>query len=220
MQPKITLSMQKTILLLLVLIIASPLFGQKKLKKELDSITTTERAEEFIKNHKNRGNKIITFNEEKHKTRLAKEILKMGKGGSKVIKNEIENIHYKVIEKNKITYYRVSYIRLDGSKMSITDIDKLRPELISKIKRGVPFKDLALKYSMDANRKQGGDSGWITNGDMLPEFEAKVMNDTHNIEDVFEVNVESNKWYYVVQKTHDKKNITEVKVLKVVESKR
>lgn len=212
--------MQKTILLLFLILTASPIFSQRKLKKELDSITTTERAEEFIRSKKNRANKIITFNEEKHKTRLAKEILKMGKGGSKVIKNEIENIHYKVIEKNKIVYHRVSYIRLDGAKMSITDIDKLRPQLISKIKQGVPFKDLALKYSMDSNKKQGGDSGWITNGDMLPEFEEKVMNDSYGVDDVFKVNVESNKWYYVVQKTHDKKSITEVKVLKVVENKR
>ena len=212
--------MQKTILLLLLFLTASPIFSQRKLKKELDSITTTERAEEFLRTHKKRGNKIITFNEEKHKTRLAKEILKMSKGGSKLIKNEIENIHYKVIEKNKIVYYRVSYIRLDGSKMSIADIDKLRPRLISQIKEGVPFKDLALRYSMDSNKKQGGDSGWITYGDMLPEFEAKVMNDNYAVDDVFEVDVESNKWYYVVQKTHDQKNITEVKVLKVVESKR
>ena len=212
--------MQKTILLLLLFLTASPIFSQRKLKKELDSITTTERAEEFLRTHKKRGNKIITFNEEKHKTRLAKEILKMSKGGSKLIKNEIENIHYKVIEKNKIVYYRVSYIRLDGSKMSIADIDKLRPRLISQIKEGVPFKDLALRYSMDSNKKQGGDSGWITYGDMLPEFGAKVMNDNYAVDDVFEVDVESNKWYYVVQKTHDQKNITEVKVLKVVESKR
>lgn len=212
--------MQKTILLLLLFLTASPIFSQRKLKKELDSITTTERAEEFLRTHKKRGNKIITFNEEKHKTRLAKEILKMNKGGAKLIKNEIENIHYKVIEKNKIVYYRVSYIRLDGSKMSIADIDKLRPRLISQIKQGVPFKDLALRYSMDSNKKQGGDSGWITYGDMLPEFEAKVMNDNYAVDDVFEVDVESNKWYYVVQKTHDQKNITEVKVLKVVESKR
>lgn len=205
---------------MLILAFSLSTFAQKKSKIELDSITNTERAEQFLEEHKSRKNKIITFNEEKHKTRLAKEILDMNQGGTKVIENEIENIHYKVIEKQKKRYYRVSYIFLDGTKMSMVEIDALRPKLVAQIRNGVPFKDLASQYSMDSNRKKGGDSGWITYGDMLPEFEAKVMNDTHQVDDVYLVNVESNRWYYVVKKTYDKKDITEVKVLRVVESKR
>jgi parvulin-like peptidyl-prolyl isomerase len=114
----------------------------------------------------------------------------------------------------------VSYILLDGKEFSISSIEKLRPQIIAKHERGVSFKDLALQYSMDNNKKRGGDSGWFTYGDMLPEFEQQVMNDEHQKDDIFTVNVESNQWYYVVKKTHDKKSITEIKVLKVVESTR
>ena len=46
------------------------------------------------------------------------------------------------------------------------------------------------------------------------------MNENHQKDDIFTVNVESNQWYYVVKKTYDKKSITEIKVLKVVESTR
>jgi len=212
--------MRKITVLLFLLLLSYSGFSQKKLKKELDSITTTERAEKFLEEFNSRKNKIITFNEEKHKTRLAQEILDMNMGGTKVIRNEIENIHYKVIEKNSIIYYRVNYIFFDGTKMPISEIEMIRPKIKAQINEGIAFKDLASVYSMDSSSKRGGDSGWITHGDMMPEFEEQVMNDNHQMNDVFFVNVESNRWYYIVQKAYDKKSITEVKVIKVVESKR
>lgn len=212
--------MQKYTLLILLFLLSFSISAQKKLKKELDSVTTVERAQRFINSTNGWKNKIITFNEEKHKTKLSEDLLNLSNGGHKVIRKETENIHYKVLEKNEIIYYRVSYILLDGKEFSISSIEKLRPQIIAKHKRGIPFKDLAIQYSMDNNKTRGGDSGWFTYGDMLPEFEQKVMNDNHQVDDIFTVNVESNQWYYVVKKTYDKKSITEIKVLKVVESKR
>ncbi|MCB0461744.1 MAG: peptidylprolyl isomerase [Flavobacteriaceae bacterium] len=212
--------MLKYSLLVIAFLLSFSISAQRELQKELDSVTTIKKAQRFIDSKNGRKNKIITFNEEKHKTKLTEELLKLSNGGHKVIKREGENIHYKILEKNEITYYRVSYILLDGKELSISSIESLRPQIIEKHKRGVSFKDLALQYSMDKNRKRGGDSGWFTYGDMLPEFEQQVMNDTHQKDDIFTVNVESNQWYYVVKKTHDKKSIKEIKVLKVVESTR
>jgi len=212
--------MLKYTLLVIIFLLSFSTSAQRKLQKELDSVTTIERAQRFINSKNGKKNKIITFNEEKHKTKLTQELLKLSNGGHKVVKREDENIHYKILEKNEIIYYRVSYILLDGKEFSISSIEKLRPQIIEQHERGVPFKDFALQYSMDNNKKRGGDSGWFTNGDMLPEFEQQVMNDKHQKDDIFTVNVESNQWYYVVKKTHDKKSITEIKVLKVVESTR
>ncbi|PTM10459.1 MAG: hypothetical protein DA407_03670 [Bacteroidetes bacterium] len=212
--------MQKHILLILIMSLSFGVSAQKRLQNELDSVTTVEKAQRFINSIDGRKNKIITFNEEKHKTKLSQELLNLPNGAHKVVRKEGENIHYKVLEKNEIIYYRVSYIYLDGKQFSISSIEKLRPQIIEKHKRGIPFKDLAIQYSMDSNKTRGGDSGWFTYGEMLPEFEQQVMNDKHQIDDLFTVNVESNQWYYVVKKTHEKKNITEIKVLKVVESKR
>jgi hypothetical protein len=212
--------MLKYALLVIIFLLSFNTSAQRKLQKELDSVTTIERAQRFINSKNGKKNKIITFNEEKHKTKLTQELLKLSNGGHKVVKREGENIHYKILEKNEIIYYRVSYILFDGKEFSISSIEKLRPQIIEQHERGVPFKDLALQYSMDNNKKRGGDSGWFTYGDMLPEFEQQVMNDKHQKDDIFTVNVESNQWYYVVKKTHDKKSITEIKVLKVVESTR
>lgn len=212
--------MLKYTLLVIIFLLSFNASAQRKFQKELDSVTTIERAQRFINSKNGKKNKIITFNEEKHKTKLTQELLKLSNGGHKVVKREGENIHYKILEKNEIIYYRVSYILLDGKEFSINSIEKLRPQIIEQHERGIPFKDLALQYSMDNNKKRGGDSGWFTFGDMLPEFEQQVMNDKHQKDDIFTVNVESNQWYYVVKKTHDKKSITEIKVLKVVESTR
>lgn len=212
--------MLKYTLLVIIFLLSFNTSAQRKFQKELDSVTTIERAQRFINSKNGKKNKIITFNEEKHKTKLTQELLKLSNGGHKVVKREGENIHYKILEKNEIIYYRVSYILLDGKEFSISSIEKLRPQIIEQHERGIPFKDLALQYSMDNNKKRGGDSGWFTFGDMLPEFEQQVMNDKHQKDDIFTVNVESNQWYYVVKKTHDKKSITEIKVLKVVERTR
>ncbi len=212
--------MKRLIHTLLICLFPTLIFAQNDIRKDLDSISSTEQATAYIKSLRDGNNKIITFNEEKHQTELAREIFKMGKGSTKVFKSEIEDVHYKVIEKREIPYYRVNYIMLDGNEMRIKDINSLRPRLIKEINKGTAFNVLASRFSMDQNRFKGGDSGWITHGDMLPEFEERVMNDTYNVDDVFLVNVESNRWYYVVQKTHEKKNITEVKVLRVVEAKK
>jgi hypothetical protein len=212
--------MQKVAVLILLFSLSFSVSAQKKFPKELDSVTTVEKAQRFINSKNGRKDKIIPFNEEKHKTRLLEELLKLPNGGHKVLRKEGENIHYKVLEKNEIIYYRVSYIMLDGKEFSISSIEKLRPQIIAKHRLGILFKDLATQYSMDKNKTRGGDSGWFTFGDMLPEFEQHVMNDSHQVNDIFTVNVESNQWSYVVKKTHDKKSIPEIKVLKVVESTR
>ena len=209
--------MLRTILLLITLLFTFSSNAQEKLTQELDSIATVEQALEFLESNGVKQNKIITFNEEKHKTKLSQELLKLDKGGSKVVNKDFEKIHYKVLEKNNIFYYRVNYVFLDGKKMSLEDVDKLRPRIIAKLKAGVPFKDVANEYSMDKNKTRGGDSGWFTYEEMPVEFEGKVMNEMYQIGDIFLADVRSNQSYYVIKKTYDKKSITEIKVLKVIE---
>ena len=53
--------MQKYTLLILLFSLSFSISAQKKLKKELDSVTTVERAQRFINSTNGRKNKIITF---------------------------------------------------------------------------------------------------------------------------------------------------------------
>lgn len=191
--------------------------AQKKLKKKLDSITTTERAEAFLETHKNRKNKLITFNEEKHKTRLAQELLEMNRGASKMVKGEIERVHYKIIEKNRVPHFRVSFIYLDGKIMPLKEINQMRTKIISQYKNGASFSKLAKAYSMDRSAKQGGDLGWTTYGELTPEFEAAATDSGKNVDDIYTIDLTSEQKYYVVLKTHEPKDIIEIKVLKAVE---
>ena len=212
--------MLRTILLLITLLFTFSSTAQEKLTQELDSIATVEQALEFLESNGVKQNKIITFNEEKHKTKLSQELLKLDKGSSRVVNKDFGKIHYKVLEKNNIFYYRVNYVFLDGNKRTVLDIDKLRPRIIAKLKAGVPFKDVANEYSMDSNKTRGGDSGWFTFKEMPFEFEQEVMNETHQVGDIFLADVRSDQSYYVIKKTYDKKSITEIKVLKVIEPKK
>lgn len=94
---------------------------------------------------------------------------------------------------------RVSYIYLDGSKLSNSEIDKLRKKIISAYKSGKPFADLANQYTMDLAKD--GDLNWFDQGMMVQVFEDAVL--AHKKGDIFMVDIPDKKWYYVVLKTFD-----------------
>ena len=209
--------MLKITTLFLVLLSISTLSAQTDFEKQLDSIQDENQATSFIQTNKSKKGQIITFNKEKHNTTFAQDMFKLGNGGKKVFKTDVEQTYYKVIEKNDVPHYRVSYIFLDGSKKSIEEITKIRTDIISKYKEGFQFKDLAKRYSMDDNANRGGDLGWFRSGDLYPEFENAIINNSYAVDDIFEVDITEKQWYYVVLKTYDTKTIEEIKVLKVIE---
>ncbi|WP_299228019.1 peptidylprolyl isomerase [uncultured Psychroserpens sp.] len=209
--------MFKKTLIVLLSLTATISFAQNNFEKELDSIQTETDAKTYIENNKSINGKVIVFNKKKHNTRLAQELFRLGNGSKKVYKTDSEKTYYKVIEKNNIPYQRVSYIFLDGNKKSVEDINSLRKSIITKYNDGFRFNDLAKHYSMDDNAKRGGDLGWVTSGDLHPDFEAQVLNDEHDINSIFTVDIPEQKWYYVILKTEATKYIEEIKVLKVSE---
>lgn len=209
--------MLKLTTLFLALLSISTLSAQTDFEKQLDSIQDESQATSFIQTNKSKKGQIITFNKEKHNTTFAQDMFKLGNGGKKVFKTDVEQTYYKVIEKNDVPHYRVSYIFLDGSKKSIEEITKIRTDIINKYKEGFQFKDLAKRYSMDDNANRGGDLGWFRAGDLHPEFENAIINNSYAVDDIFEVDIAEKQWYYVILKTYDTKMIEEIKVLKVTE---
>ncbi|MEP3839156.1 MAG: peptidylprolyl isomerase [Algibacter sp.] len=206
---------------LLVLLLISTAFvnAQTSVEKELDILETKEQVESYLKTKKSKKNKLITFNEEKHKTILAKELFKLGVGGKKVNDGEFEKTYYKVINKTKKEYHRLSYIFIDGKTYKLEEINDLREKIITKYHNGAPFDFLAKQYSMDANAKKGGDLGWFLKAETHPAFEHSVFSENHELNDIFTADVPSENWYYVILKTHEPKEILEIDVLKIVESK-
>ncbi len=193
--------------------------AQTAVKKELKLIESNEQAEAYLENNKSKKNKLITFNEEKHSTSLAKALFKLSKGKTKVSESAFDKTYYKVVEKIKTTHYRVSAIYLDADKMSLDKINALRDNIIYKYENGVPFANLVEKYSMGNNVDKGGDIGWFAKGEMAPEFDENATTNHLAVGDIFNVDIPSEKKYYVLVKTHEPKDINEIKVLKIVERK-
>ena len=211
--------MHKQLLTLLFIGITTILTAQTSTEAELQILKTPKQIENYLEIKNSKKNKLITFNEEKHKTILAKNLFKLHVGATKVNEGEFEKTFYKVINKSKNTYHRVAYIYLDASKYSIPEINNLREKIIAQYNNGASFDFLAKQYSMDSNANKGGDSGWFLKGDMHSDFENEVLNENHSLNDIFTIDIPSEKWYYVVLKTHEAKEISEIDVLKIVEAK-
>jgi hypothetical protein len=208
--------MIKHLLYITLFLMTSVTTAQNSFEKELDSIQDETQATKFLETYKSNKGQMFVFNKEKHKTQLAKDLFKMGKGGSKVVSNEREKTHYKIIDKYEIPYHRYSYVYLDGHDKSVSEMKQLQSKIISKYNEGFRFKDLAKMYSMDANANRGGDLGWFTKGKSNTELEDTIINENGG-QDIFTLEFPDKEAYYVVLRTYPTKFIEEIKVLQVSE---
>ncbi|MFX1482344.1 MAG: peptidylprolyl isomerase [Promethearchaeota archaeon] len=65
--------------------------------------------------------------------------------------------------KGKAGKVRASHILVDKHSQALA--------LINKIVEGEDFAKVARNYSLCPSKKKGGDLGWFTRGQMVPEFE-------------------------------------------------
>ncbi len=208
--------MRKNLLCTVLFLMSLFSTAQNSFETELDSIQDETQATKFLETHKSNNGQLFVFNKEKHKTQLAKDLFSMGKGGSKVVSNEMEKTHYKIIDKYEIPYHRYSYVYLDGREKSASEMKQLQRKIISKYNEGFRFKDLAKMYSMDANANRGGDLGWFTKGKSTTELEDAIINENGG-QDIFTLEFPDKQAYYVIVRTHPTKFIEEIKVLQITE---
>lgn len=156
--------------------------------QKLEQINSIEEAENFIKlNPKSEITTLEISNDslDYYKKRFFEKDL--------IDKNRI-------VKTESIVSMRVSYIYLDGSKLTVNDINEKREEIIELYKQGKTFGELSTIYTMDSNVDKG-DLGWFNEGVMHKTFENAIK--SHKKDDLFEVDVPENKWYYVVLKTYN-----------------
>jgi peptidyl-prolyl cis-trans isomerase C len=70
--------------------------------------------------------------------------------------------------KGKAGKVRASHILVDKHSQALT--------LISKIREGEDFKNICGQHSTCPSKKKGGDLGWFSKGQMVPEFERAAFN--------------------------------------------
>lgn len=90
---------------------------------------------------------------------------------------------------------RVNYIFLAKQSGTDEELHTRADSILQAIRNEWPFRDAALKYSMDGNANRGGDLGWFTRSMMVPEFSGPVFQ--HHKGDLFIAAVGIYGWYVV-----------------------
>jgi len=185
----------------------------KQLKKKLDMVTDVKSAKQFIKDNPELKSKIYTYNEEKHNNNLSKKLFSKTIGTSLETEEQSATTLYKIINIVPTLHYRASYIYLDGKKLKKSTIDSLKHVIASKLKSGQLFNQLAGKYSMDRNAIRGGDLGWFTANKVSKQFVNSLIKNKLN--SIYTLDIPDSKKYYIINKTHQQKDIRLLQVLKI-----
>ncbi|MCF2135936.1 MAG: peptidyl-prolyl cis-trans isomerase [Candidatus Thorarchaeota archaeon] len=93
--------------------------------------------------------------------------------------------------KSKTGKVRASHILVEKHSQAL--------EVIRKIAEGADFKEMARQYSSCPSKKKGGDLGWFTRGQMVPEFERAVY--ALNVGQMTNEPVKTKFGYHVIKRT-------------------
>ncbi len=189
----------------LFLLFSMPVFAQLTVTEQFQKITTIPQAQQFIDANAALKPVLLHLSYGKDTTLIAKRLLRQNKGDV----FSVGYVTYKVLEATETVNYRASYVFLDGSTLSVPEIDSLKKIIVQKASAGTPMDQLSDQYTMDGNTTHG-DTGWFFGIEMMPkEFQEAVAK--HKTGEIFFVDVSDRQWHYIVKKTYDddlKKDIT------------
>lgn len=169
---------------------------EQELDNKLNSFTSIAEAKSFIEENKELGAEIFsTFREEGYEREVG-EIFNI-----ELFVNDSINKDYraKLLEIRRETFFRVSYIAFDASKMPLVEINRLREKIIEKFKNKVPFSELVEEYTMESDKTS--DTGWSSWGEFIPEFESEIPK--HHLNEIFKLDAPRIKMYYIILKTYN-----------------
>jgi parvulin-like peptidyl-prolyl isomerase len=192
----------------LFLLFSAPVFAQLTVTEQFQKITTVQQAQLYIDANAPLKPVLLHLASGKDSTLIDKRLLKQNKGDV----FSVGYVTYKVLEASDTVDYRASYVFLDGSTLSTTEVDSMRKIIVQKANAGTPFDQLSDQYTMDGNTTHG-DTGWFFGIEMMPkEFQDAVK--AHKTGDIFFVDVSDKQWHYIVKKTYDDREKKEITVLR------
>jgi parvulin-like peptidyl-prolyl isomerase len=185
-----------------------PSFAQLTVTEKFQKIGTVAEAQQFIDANPALKPTLLKLNSQKDSTLIQKRLLRQNKGDV----FSVGYVTYKVLEAQEKVAYRASYIFLDGSSLTPTQVDSLKKLIQDKLLAGASFDQISDQYTMDGNTTHG-DTGWFFGEEMMPkEFQEAVK--SHKIGDIFFVDVSEKQWHYIVKKTYDDDDKKEITVLR------
>lgn len=200
--------MLKIMIACLAVLIGINAQSQSTVTEKFQKIGTTQEAQQFIDANQGLKPALLHLSYGKDTSLIDKRLLRQNKGDV----FSVGYVTYKVLEAKESVNYRSSYIFLDGSSLSPTQIDSLKKLIIDKANAGATFEQLSDQFTMDGNNTHG-DTGWFFGEEMMPkEFQEAVKN--HKKGDIFLVDVSDKNWHYIVKKTYDDDEKKEITVLR------
>src|SRR5687767_2030688 len=198
----------KNCIVALFLLFSAATFAQLTVYEQFQKINTIQQAQQFIDANPQLKPALLHLSAGKDSTLIDKRLLRQKKGDI----FSVGYVTYKVIESKDTTDFRASYIFLDGSSLSKSEIDSLKKLIVQKANAGTSFQELSDQYTMDGN-KTHGDTDWFFGEYMFPkEFQDAVQN--HKLGDIFFVDVSEKQWHYIVKKTHNDRVKKDIIVLR------
>lgn len=177
---------------------------------------------------------ILLYNEAMKKNLLKdKELRKVIKEAekkiviAKLIKDEVED-KVKISDAEVNDYFNshskefMSEPKYRASHILVLS-DEEAKSILDKLKKGADFETLAKEYSKDSTAKRGGDVGYFTKGELIPEFENVCFN--LNVKEISPV-IKTQFGYHIIKLTDripsGPKKIEEVKedIINILKSAR
>ncbi len=197
----------KQLLLSAFILVSLASFEQTRVE-QLRDIKTLQDAKQLIAKKPLFHGEVSVFNSNRDTSLIQKQLYSKKTGDIITIGKRT----YKILYDTTATLLRASYIYLDGTKLSRGGIDSMRDYIMSEYKNGISFNILIKEFNMDGS---AGDTNWFADNMMVHPFSLAVAN--HNLADVFTVDVPANNWYYVVKKTFNSKETTQMTVVSIEE---
>lgn len=190
------------------LLFSSPILAQLTVTEQFQKIVTIQQAQQYIDANATLKPTLLHLASGKDSSLIEKRLLRQNKGDV----FSVGYVTYKILEASDTVDYRASYIFLDGSTLSMPEIDSLRKIILQKASAGASFEQLSDQYTMDGNTTHG-DTGWFFGIEMMPkEFQDAVAK--HKTGEIFFVDVSDKQWHYIVKKTYDDREKKEITVLR------
>ncbi|OQP61255.1 hypothetical protein A3860_05965 [Niastella vici] len=199
--------MKFSLSVLLVLFSAAAI-AQPTLVEKFQKIGTVQQAQQFVDANKDIKPALLRLTYGKDTSLLDKRLLRQKQGDI----FSVGYVTYKVVEAKESIAYRGSYIFLDGSSLSPSEIDSLKKVIVAKANAGESWDKLSDQYTMDGNTTKG-DTDWFFGELMFPK-EVQDAIAAHKQGDIFFVDVSERNWHYIIKKTYEDKVQKDIVVLR------